>query len=137
VHKVPRNTIVYKAAKTSRGAICLVSLELTRGTWINRVITSQEKNRASRAIVVAINRIEIKDSLYNHSGNVRKEQLSIAYSDFKYDNLGWDFEKKSDLFPYILGKTVIPRKPFSKSREECASGIHFFINKQKAIDYLL
>ena len=39
-------------------------------------------------------------------------------------------------FKYVKGKTVIPKEPFEEDRfKECASGIHFFINRQEAVDY--
>ena len=40
------------------------------------------------------------------------------------------------LFTYEVGKTVEPIKPFDDCRwNECASGIHFFINRQEAVNY--
>jgi hypothetical protein len=39
-------------------------------------------------------------------------------------------------FIYSVGDTVRPREPFNDDiREECASGIHFFITRQEAEDY--
>ena len=39
-------------------------------------------------------------------------------------------------FYYEAGKTVYPEKPFDDDRwEECASGIHFFITREEAVDY--
>lgn len=40
-------------------------------------------------------------------------------------------------FVYIPGTTVMPKEPFCKNRyEECASGIHFFVDRQEAVNYL-
>ena len=40
------------------------------------------------------------------------------------------------LFTYEVGKTVEPREPFDGCRwNECGSGIHFFINRQEAVNY--
>ena len=40
------------------------------------------------------------------------------------------------LFTYEIGKTVEPREPFDDCRwNECGSGIHFFINRQEAVNY--
>ena len=40
------------------------------------------------------------------------------------------------LFTYEVGKTVEPREPFDDCRwNECGSGIHFFINRQEAVNY--
>lgn len=38
-------------------------------------------------------------------------------------------------FMYVKGETVIPKAPFCEDRfEECASGIHFYINRQEAVN---
>lgn len=39
-------------------------------------------------------------------------------------------------FGYIVGRTVTPEKPFNENRfDECASGIHFFVNREEAVRY--
>lgn len=39
-------------------------------------------------------------------------------------------------FGYIVGQTVTPEKPFDENRfNECASGIHFFVNREEAVRY--
>ena len=38
-------------------------------------------------------------------------------------------------FWYETGKTVTPRFPFSLEREQCVSGIHFFVNLYDALIY--
>ncbi len=38
-------------------------------------------------------------------------------------------------FIYKVGKTVTPRKGFSHKKENCASGIHFFMDCAKALRY--
>ena len=39
-------------------------------------------------------------------------------------------------FTYEVGKTVEPKEPFCDNRwQECESGIHFFINRQEAVNY--
>lgn len=39
-------------------------------------------------------------------------------------------------FGYIVGRTVTPEKPFDENRfNECASGIHFFVNREEAVRY--
>ena len=39
-------------------------------------------------------------------------------------------------FPYRIGEMVTPLNRFWEDRfEECASGIHFFVNRQEAVDY--
>lgn len=43
----------------------------------------------------------------------------------------WDWD-----FNYEVGKIVEPEEPFNEDRwSECASGIHFFLNRQEAIEY--
>ena len=72
------------------------------------------KCRASKAIVLEIQDIE---------GN---KIDSKAYS---------TYEREQD-FEYIAGEIVEPREPFNENRyEECGSGIHFFIDRQEAVDY--
>ena len=40
-------------------------------------------------------------------------------------------------FEYHIGETVVPRNPFNENRwTECGSGIHFFINRQEAVDFV-
>lgn len=44
----------------------------------------------------------------------------------------WDSD-----FTYHVGDVVEPEEPFDEDRwAECASGIHFFMNRQEAIDYI-
>lgn len=38
-------------------------------------------------------------------------------------------------FWYETGKTATPKSPFSLRREQCASGIHFFVNLTDALIY--
>lgn len=39
-------------------------------------------------------------------------------------------------FIYKIGETVEPEQPFDEDRwNECASGIHFFINRQEAVEF--
>lgn len=39
-------------------------------------------------------------------------------------------------FKYRPGMTVVPKKPFSMARMQCASGIHIFLNFNDAYNYL-
>lgn len=46
------------------------------------------------------------------------------------------YSKHDDTFEYAVGEIVRPKAPFDDDwREECASGIHFFITKQEAEEY--
>jgi len=39
-------------------------------------------------------------------------------------------------FTYKVGEIVMPNEPFCENRfDECSSGIHFFINRQEAVEY--
>ena len=49
-----------------------------------------------------------------------------AYSD-------WDSQ-----FIYRVGETIVPREPFDEDfTQECGSGIHFFITRLEAENYLV
>lgn len=40
-------------------------------------------------------------------------------------------------FMYVKGETVVPKEPFCEDRfEECASGIHFYINREEAVNHI-
>lgn len=41
-------------------------------------------------------------------------------------------------FMYVKGETVVPKEPFCEDRfEECASGIHFYINREEAVNHIV
>ena len=72
------------------------------------------KCRASKAVVLDVQDIE--------GNSVDKSAYSI-YRD-------------AAVLEYQKGETVEPQQPFDEDRwHECASGIHFFINRQEAVDY--
>ncbi len=90
----------------------IVKLEIPEDA--KRSSATGRKCRASKAIVLEIQDIE---------GN---KIDSKAYSTYE-----WAMN-----FEYIVGETVEPREPFDENRYEgCASGIHFFIDRQEAVDY--
>lgn len=73
------------------------------------------KCRCDKAIVMEIQ---------NKDGT--KSDTDVAYS--QYYN--------AQHFAYKVGETVVPEEPFDDNRwKECASGIHFFINRQEAAEY--
>ena len=46
------------------------------------------------------------------------------------------YSQNDNHFIYRVGETVTPEKPFCEDRwQECSSGIHFFINRQEAVEY--
>ena len=90
----------------------IVKLEIPEDA--KRSSATGRKCRASKAIV-----LEIQDT----EGN-------------KIDSKAYSTYKGAIDFEYIVGETVEPKKPFDENRyEECASGIHFFIDRQEAVDY--
>jgi hypothetical protein len=102
--------IGWKKAKITRGHEVIVKLRIPFDA--KRSSATTRKCRCSKAEVIAI---------YNLDGTEAGE--TTCHSD--YDNS----------FIYEVGKTVEVTN-FSEDRwEECAKGIHFFINKQEAINY--
>ena len=90
----------------------IVKLEIPEDAM--RSSATGRKCRASKAIVLEIQDIE---------GN-------------KIDSKAYSTYEQNQDFEYIVGETVEPREPFNENRyEECASGIHFFIDRQEAVDY--
>ena len=102
--------IGWKKAKTTRGYDVIVKLYIPSDA--KRSSATTRKCRCSKAEVIAI---------YNLDGTVAEEKT--CHSD--YDNS----------FIYEVGKTI-EVTDFSEDRwRECAKGIHFFINRQEAINY--
>lgn len=51
------------------------------------------------------------------------------------NTIAWSFHNNN--FAYIAGQAVTPEEPFDENRfDECASGIHFFINREEAVRYM-
>ena len=62
--------------------------------------------------------------------------LELQNEDGTAANVGEAFSKYEPTLAYRVGETVTPRRPFDEDRwNECGSGIHFFINRQEAVDY--
>ena len=102
--------IGWKKAEKAEGSKVIVKLRIPYDA--KRSSATTRKCRCSKAEVIAI---------YNLDGTEAEERT--CYSD--YDNN----------FIYEVGKTV-EVTDFSEDRwSECAKGIHFFINRQEAIDY--
>ena len=83
-----------------------------------RSSSTGRKCRCDKAVVLEI-----------QSMDGTKADVAIAYSEYAtYAN--------TQYFAYKVGETVVPEKPFDDDRwTECASGIHFFINRQEAVNY--
>ena len=101
--------IGWKQAEVKRGYV-IVKLEIPASA--KRSSATSRKCRCDKAKVLEI---------YNFDGTVAKERKCYAH----YDNS----------FIYEIGKTV-KADDFDEDRwNECSRGIHFFINRQEAIDY--
>ena len=63
--------------------------------------------------------------------------LDIQYLDgTSVDHGECAFSQHDCNFFYEVGKTVYPTLPFCDDRwDECASGIHFFVTREEAVDY--
>lgn len=97
-----------KASDGCRGVIVklLIPAEAKRSS------ATTGKCRADKAIV-----LEIQDM----DGN---KIDTVAYS------------RQDDSFKYVVGETVTPKEPFCEDRwQECASGIHFFVDRRAAVEY--
>ena len=101
--------IGWKKAEGNKDKV-IVKLHIPSDAKRSSAIT--RKCRCSKAEVIAI---------YNLNGTVAEE--TTCHSDYDYS------------FTYEVGKTV-EVADFDKDRwNECAKGIHFFINRQEAISY--
>jgi len=120
MHKLKKSMIVYKkiynapSQQRHQGGDLIATLLLPKGTLVRLKPTADNaavKNRANRAIVLDIVLVG-----YPHN------QVSKGYAG--YDNTR-----------YTAGARIKPAEKFSQSREECASGIHFFLSRQRAFEY--
>lgn len=89
--------------------------------WGELTDNTYTKNRASKAKVVKIRKIEVDFKTYNKKLG---KTISVAYSEHDPD------------FKYEVGKTVEPVNNFDDSPEiECSSGIHFFMTVKEAKEW--
>lgn len=97
----------------------LVELRIAHNT--RRMQPKNHKCRAASAKVISIRELHGR---YDRMGEGKA--LKLARSHY------------SPKFVYRVGETVRPTKPFNdKYPGECASGIHFFLTKEEAINYHL
>lgn len=61
---------------------------------------------------------------------VHSNATVVAGKEVAVANSGWDTS-----FKYTAGQTVKPSNGFDMDNDQCAGGIHFFLNLQDAIDY--
>ena len=88
----------------------------------------------------AIVKLQIPAAAKRSSAYGRKcrcsEAIVLAITDKYGRPLGMAKSNYDNKFVYRVGQIVRPAKPFEENRwVECASGIHFFMTKQEAIDY--
>ena len=80
-----------------------------------RLSATGRKCRCDKAVVLEVQDME---------GNVLDASAYSTYIDALH-------------FKYKAGETVTPEKPFDGDRwNECSTGIHFFINREEAVDYV-
>lgn len=102
-----------KAWRSDIVSTCIIKLLIPEDA--KRCSAVGRKCRCDKAVV-----LEIQDK---QTGETLDADVD-AYSD--YDNR----------FIYTVGETVTPTEPFNEDRwSECTSGIHFFINRQEAVNY--
>ena len=93
------------------GDHCLVKLEIPANA--TRYQPENKKCRASRAVVV---------SIHDLNGNILLNVAAVSNYDLN--------------FLYEVGKVVKPTSRFSKKfKNDCASGIHFFLTQDEARNY--
>lgn len=114
MHVIKESVLVYRKSRLKNGTDVIVTLELPKGTLINRVLSSHSKNRASVAIVKAI---DSTDGRTNY-----KEALPLM-------------PRYRDGTVYRVGNVVTPSSGFDRSNDECAAGIHFFSHRGDALSY--
>jgi len=98
-----------KACNQDRVSILLVTLEIPEDA--KRSSSTGKKCRCSKAKVLSIEDIGYR------------EPQDTAYGRYNTE------------FKYQTGKTVVPDEWDSQFWKECTHGIHFFMNKQDALDY--
>lgn len=97
----------------------LVQLEISAEA--ERVQPENKKCRTAMAKVLAIYVID-------RDGKVSAEKASAKF---------FGISGHDDTFLYKVGEEVKPRDKFIRSTQECSDGIHFFLTKKEALNYLV
>lgn len=117
-HKLKRAIVVYKKAYLF-GAQYLVTLRIPRGALCRfdprEAGRKRQKNRCSHARVMRVQRL--------HVGTNRPRGRPTTKEVYSR----WDA-----FFPYRTGAVVKPTRPFDRSNDQCAPGIHFFASESAA-----
>ena len=116
---VQEDVIGYKKVY-SRSRHCIATLWIPKGTLVGAFgqkgrFDQHRKLRAEKAVVLQI------ESLYPRDGQLKLVDRA---------NAKWD-----STFIYQPLKEVVPRDRFSHKRDECESGIHFFLTRKEAEEY--
>lgn len=133
-------------SKVTRGGFCLVEKPMH---VFKRIMSGKDYHKAIVNMIIPVGEtIFVYDEAYKEISSfsrdnrkmratkayvhsiVRKhdhKQLTCGYSDY----MSWN----SKVFRYRVGRNVKPRLPFSMKWEQCASGIHFFVNLDDALAY--
>lgn len=88
------------------------------------------KMRASKAFVHSLSNCE--GWLRSHLTGEQTPGWWLGKAIRKENNT---YSAHDSMFKYRAGVTVKPELGFSTRRDECASGIHFFVNLRDALDY--
>lgn len=92
------------------------------------------KLRASRAKVVSMEVVQPRE--YARDG-CDCRGCARARNTIPGPYMGKATSSHTSEFVYEIGKTVRPEKPFSMEDEQCASGIHFYMDHALAVDHWL
>jgi hypothetical protein len=124
-HRLKAAYIGYKAVYESKtgalrhnGRVVIVKLRIPAGALINRTAKDMEeypdlKTRASVAKVLSI------------TTKRTKSNRKVGWSSWEHG------------FAYRVGATVRPTFAFDKAEYACRSGIHFFLSRERAVNYSL
>jgi len=146
-YKVVNPLYVFKKAYTKAGYSVLINLIIPTGAIIYGHISKLPqpygklslqncgKMRATRAKVHSIIRLQdnITTVYRNFKGN--DSYMSGASRLLTEKEIRTAYSGHDDYFKYEVGCTVRPKEPFDYFQGECASGIHFFLNAEQALDY--
>lgn len=92
-----------------------------------------------RGAVIHLDSIRLNENVLVSSAKLRAS-VAFVYSNIECNSLKECKTTRStyDFYPnffYKKGTLVTPKKPFYLGNAECASGIHFFLNVNAALNY--
>ena len=113
-----------------RGSYYLVTLEIPNTAWVFNSGNRKDKSRCSKAKVLDIEQLETDGSLGYHGGYFHKILSGIKRRRQPHSS---GFHRTATF--YEVGKIIKPQLAFSKQEKQCASGIHYFRDKNSALTY--